>query len=607
MDPYSSFAEDALPRSAPRPTVDAQPVAAAARPTVPEVSFLNHATALQPPQPSKSQPKMPASYGAWKKQNIVMTVDPQSTVPSASAQCNGDQSAVQGAQSRHKHVTFDTLPEPQQRSAAAPQGPYTAPILPMQFTTVPPKCSASLPTSAVATAAAMPPCSQLELSAFDPYSRLYSNPVPQSSVHQPIRIGAPDPSTSPPHQSNPFNYAVAMPPHLIRSVASPASVATTTNTTPTITDACAALVQHFVGAVRPPPVSPNLNHIMQMLSAALAPTTAPICTNPFIESPVNQSPSNDQIAQLLGQLLAKNVQLTDTNPPPSAAPVAPTVAIDLPQLHSIVNRQQEEIRVLQQQVQHLLAHAVTSSQQPTAIDASEPDEMALGEEASSSCVTLQPHSVHQHNQMPQTPVNGSGQRRSAAPRCASQQPQQSNHNSPADWKFYGNTLEQVLDVLHNSPGSGTAALRTPPAAPQQPPPPPPQVHNMFQVSHVQGAHFSDVNVSATQRVTYAASPSTAEQQQAQQPRPPPTVVTDRSLAMNSLALKYLDESGLHALVAQSQSQHQQQQHFAAQSRQSAHQRQTADMSAKSLDYLVKYGLLQNRRLFDANNNGDSAN
>lgn len=556
-----------------------------------------------------------------------MTVDSLATSsavgPSALASGDGHASAQisQSQPLRHKHVTFDTLPAPLQQRRIDPTQPNTAPILPTPCAAVPQSSSASLPTSA---GDAMPPCSQLELSAFDPYSQQYSNPFPPSAhraqQQQPIRIGAPDPMPPPPpaHQPNPFDYDDVPTQHQINTAAADANI------TEAITQACAAVLQRHRSAFWPPatatataPVhkpttpTPPLGLMQKQTALSNANPTPVVCTNPFLDLPAataqppnNNSVSNEHIAGMLAHLLGKNVQITEPIPPPPVA--VSTDVIGVSELHSIVIRQQEQIREMQQQIDELMEHMQCSGQLPVvSTEHIERDDVALGEEASTTTQTM----IQQQNHTPHTPVNGQRAAAAAQSDRGQQQPQQqqqSNHNSPADWKFYGNTLEQVLDVLHNSPGSG-GAVRTPQQR-QQPPQPAtqPQVHNLFHMSHVQGDHFTDVNVSATQRVTYCMAQTTSGHTSAQQ-TPTPSAVTDRSLAMNTLALKYLDESGLHALVAQSHTQ--QHQHFGAQRQpvQRPHQRQPTDMSAKSLDYLVKYGLLQNRRLFDANNNGDHAN
>lgn len=180
-----------------------------------------------------------------------------------------------------------------------------------------------------------------------------------------------------------------------------------------------------------------------------------------------------------------------------------------------------------------------------------------------------------------------------------------------DWKFYDNTLEQVIDVLQNSPTNNQPArLKNK------------NLQQVFQVSRVQGMQFNDVNVSSTQRVTFETAAHLTQQQlqpQTQNGRQqnPPAMpkITDRSIAMNSLALKYLSGDKLNVLLNQSNQTGEfafrEQFQITDTVQQPSHQpnviqntnirKNPTDMSTTTFNYMTKYGLLQNKRFVPDNN------
>lgn len=265
--------------------------------------------------------------------------------------------------------------------------------------------------------------------------------------------------------------------------------------------------------------------------------------------------------------------------PPKAIDLKTSEQPSLKDLHELVLKQQKEILLLREQVNHLMhiqqdQQCKTSMDQPTQMHQTQPSvmsppdqELALGEEASSM-----PN--NQHHQTPQQP----------------QQFQRRHHNSPADWKFYGNTLEQVAQILQNAP-----TTRSSPPQPNHH-----QVEKLIQVNF-QGMHFSDVNLSATQRVTFATPPSSNpletpkqhNQRQNYQNGSHPAL-TDRSLAMNTLALKYLPDHQIAQKSLGVKTTPDGRENKAPTLRRS----KSPEVSAMTLDYLHKYGLLGNKRLFD---------
>lgn len=244
-----------------------------------------------------------------------------------------------------------------------------------------------------------------------------------------------------------------------------------------------------------------------------------------------------------------------------------TAEPSLKEIHQLIVKQQEEILLLRKQVNHLLQIQENYHQLPVPIDnlpqtnktQQSPDaELALGEDA----FTLS----HQH-QTPQ-PHQHQFHRR--------------HHNSPADWKFYGNTLEQVAHILQNAPpprSSPSSQPRQQPADKQSP------LHDA-------------TSSTAQQRVTFATA---NHFETPKQPHERPTrscslpAPSDRSMAMNNLALKYLPdhhtgngyEPAGPALNGQSPVVHT-----------NPRRSKSPDMSAMTLDYLHKYGLMTNQRLFD---------
>lgn len=247
-------------------------------------------------------------------------------------------------------------------------------------------------------------------------------------------------------------------------------------------------------------------------------------------------------------------------------------------LHELILKQQEEISLLREQVNQLMQIQETTHQHPPQNHQSQPtpaypdDELVLGEEAS----TL----PNQH----QTPRPHQFQRR--------------HHNSPADWKFYGNTLEQVAQILQNAPPTRSSPPQT--NNHHQ------QVEKLIQV-HLHGMHFSDVNLSATQRVTFTPNPTADNTETPKQTQRPmmrngsshPSL-SDRSMAMNHLALKYLPEHQNNAYQIQPAGDRH---HSPAAGNENiapatTRRSKSPEMSAMTLDYFQKYGLLENKRLFD---------
>lgn len=248
--------------------------------------------------------------------------------------------------------------------------------------------------------------------------------------------------------------------------------------------------------------------------------------------------------------------------------------LNMTYIFQIMLKQQEQLTTLQQQVNQLIILHNKENQLPkmgrsntdhnsvqSIGESLGQDEIIIGEEASN------------------TPVNNIFR------------------NKPADWAFYGNTLEQVIDVLQKSPTAPerpheprttTAAHLSTPNSNNH------QMQKVFQVSHIHGANFTDVNVSATQRVTFGTHPAQHYRHLSSATLP----LTDRSIAMNSLALKYLPNEQLPILVNQPSSIEAQilnkKINFKNKSLPIA---RPTDMSTTTFNYMAKYDLLNQNKNF----------
>lgn len=369
-----------------------------------------------------------------------------------------------------------------------------------------------------------------------------------------------------------------------------------TKTEPTITDVFHIFLKHYQELFHQQPSSSitkhdNIAELLRLLSVNTSETKKSLNTaveNTIVDEQHNFTNLYRMIVNTEDPL-SKVKTLTElqggSNIPAQSlhqTEKAPDLTIN--DLYQIILKQQKQITILQQQVKelalqnkenqlssHLNRSNKTELRNPTIPQLSDSDEMALGEEASNT----QPLSPSKNNQ---------------------------SQRSPADWAFYGNTLEQVIDVLQNSP---TSQLQAPTTIDQQKNNNKRQMQKVFQVSHIQGHNFTDVNVSATQRVTFDTP--IAQQQYRYQisngENSSPLSITDRSLAMNSLALKYLPIDKLQNFVNQTDAGDN---HISSTSPiNKAHNifskshanpvKSTTEMST-TLNYMTKYGLLQNKCL-----------
>lgn len=532
MNNFASFSEDALPRSIPLPSVDPRSLnlkANAAIPSVPELSMLNYdAPVPQPP----SVPK-PTSYSAWKSEHI------NGRIGSQPVDCERDRPV------QRKTVSFDT---------------------PLAKVDLPAFNGNAVHAVTINDQDRRPAvCGQLELSAFEP-------PRPQAQSHVPIVV-----------QSNHNEqYSHNVPISQIQQMRQ--------QIIDRVNNGCAAPAVHDT-----PEQVPNqlrASDIVNLRSQGLdSPTSNSSELLPIVVELIRMlgGKSNNEIQNMVKEhspppvlpAADKPVPVYVSSPPKddSNENSEPT----LQDLHQLVLKQQKEIKLLQEQVNHLMQiqenaqhppeiinHHRTQMHQTQPSTMSPDHELALGEEASTF--------PNQH-QTPQT------------------HPQfhRRHHNSPADWKFYGNTLEQVAQILQNAPPSRSPASQ----APNQQ-----QVDKVIQV-HMQGMHFSDVNVSATQRVTFAPTPNTANHFETPKQTHRPIrngslpALSDRSMAMNTLALKYLPEhqnnNGFHLT---GQTENKTSPAAGIENTAPTRRSKSPEMSAMTLDYLHKYGLLGNKRLFD---------
>lgn len=528
MNNFGSFSEDMVPRPVARPTASipgASPVEANLPvPSVPELSYLD----TNPPPiviATTKKPSLPP-YNVWKKDNIVNWV--QATPSTAPYKPTTPPPQYE---SSRKQVTFDAPSSPPAQAQSIPATSANA----YQFTRNNP--SIEKPQM----------CSQLELSAFDERQKPTATQIMNRFQEQPKAL-APQPESRAQTAYLRIGNVESQPqqPDLKAQKADLVDIFKLFQQ-----------VSSFQPPAPPPPPELSIRDFLQKLLTQTgdqqlgefvrnltAPKTPPVDTQPTLSD--------------LYKLLVCKEKPVEPVEPPSQPISEPTVR----DLFNIIQIQQDQLTKLQQQVDHLMSLQDKENVRPS-------------EKQSTSRQSLPDQAYHRNEKDDHIVeiVNT----------------QQSNQQKePSDSNFYSNTMEQLREVLQNSPTTAKCNAATPVSNNKRP------LQQVFQVSHVHDVHFGNVNVSATQRLTIGTTTNHVQSPQFQtnpfltQSNPfhalvePP--LTDRSLAMNTLKLKYLpNELVRHPTVESSPGR------FPS--------TRVTDMSTPTLNYLSKYGLLENRRLF----------
>lgn len=537
MNNFGSFSEDMVPRPVARPTASipgATPVEAnQPMPTVPELSFLD---TNPPPKVICTTKKAPLPpYNVWKKDNIVNWEQ----VSTSSAPYKPTTPPVHLFEPNiRKQVTFDAPSSPPAQAQPIPANSGTN----FQFTRNNP------------TIEKPQMCSQLELSAFDERNNFTATQMMNRFQEQP-KVSTPEPEST------------AKKAYLrIGNVESQAQNTDLKVQQPDLAEIFKLLIQQQVFPQKPPvppppaPTEPSIRDLFQKLLTQ----TGDQQLAEFVQSlttpttpPVNAQPT---FSDLYNLFISKNkpVEPVESQTPSNQPNPEPTVR----DLFAIIQLQQDQLTKLQQKVDHLMLLKDKENVRPSAEPT--PPRRSLPEQA------------HQRNEDANHIIEVTNT-------------QQSNQQKqPSDSNFYSNTMEQLREVLQNSPTTAQRNSTTPVSTSKRP------MQQVFQVSHVHDVHFGNVNVSATQRLTIGTTTNHVQSPQFQTNpflahvnpfqglvEPP---LTDRSVAMNTLKLKYLpNELVRHPSVESSPGPRE--------------APQVTDMSTHTLNYLTKYGLLENRRLF----------
>lgn len=532
MNNFGSFSEDMVPRPVARPTASipgATPVEANQPvPTVPELSFLD-----TNPQPkvigtTKKAPLPP--YSVWKKDNIVNWEQ----VSSSSAPYKPTTSpAHQFEPILRKQVTFDAPSSP---PAQAQSVPATS-VPNFQYTRNNP------------TIEKPQMCSQLELSAFDERTKLTATQMMNRFQEHP-KVPASQPESS------------AKPAYLrIGNVESQPQQPDDKVLQPDLAEIFKLLIQQQISLQKPPapppPPAPEPS-IRDFLQKVLTQTGDQQLSELVQSLTTQKTPPIDAqptVSDLYKLFVSKDKPVEPVESPKSSAPSnLPIPEPTVRDLFAIIQLQQDQLTKLQQKVDHLMSLQEKENVRPSV-------------EATPSRQSL-PEQAHQRNEKDCQVI-------------------EATNTQPTDSNFYSNTMEQLREVLQNSPTTAQHNAVTPVSTNKRP------LQQVFQVSHVHDVHFGNVNVSATQRLTIG---TTANHDQSPQFQTNPFLthvnpfqglvdppVTDRSLAMNTLKMKYLPNEMVRHTVESTPGRRE--------------APKVTDMSTHTLNYLTKYGLLENRRLF----------
>lgn len=536
MNNFGSFSEDMVPRPIARPTASipgATPVEAnLPTPTVPELSFLD----TNPPPKvigTTKKPPLPP-YNVWKKENIVnwkqastSTTPYKPTTPPVH----------EFEPNIRKQVTFDAPSSP---PAQAQSIPATS-VPNFQFTRNNP------------TIEKPQMCSQLELSAFDERQKLNAMQM-MNRFQEQLNTSSPQPEST-------FKTANLR----IGNVESHPQQPELKAQQADLGEIFKLLMQQQKPTAPPPPPPPPLPEAsIRDFFQKLLTQTGDQQLGQFVRSlatpktqPIDAPPT---FSDLYNRFVSKDTPVVPVEPPKSPAPSNPPITEPTARdLFAIIQLQQDQLTELQQKVDHLMSLQDKENVRPPAEPT--PSRRSLPEQA------------HQHNEEDDNIVEVTN----------------TQQKQPSDSNFYSNTMEQLREVLQNSPTTAQRNSATP-VSNKRP------LQQVFEVSHVHDVHFGNVNVSATQRLTIGTTTNNVQSPQFQTNpflahsnpfhglvEPP---LTDRSVAMNTLKLKYLpNELMRHPNVESSPG------------RALRVAPKATDMSTHTLNYLTKYGLLENRRLF----------